>query len=101
LNLESSIITGVTIRMGTNGNRWWRGEKIMPSASVLNVVSLYLISAGALLICLYLWRSPGFADEWLPPEGKRAYAKHRQLLIIGVSLLTASLLLQYLAVILL
>jgi hypothetical protein len=73
----------------------------MPSASVLNVVSLYLISAGALLICLYLWRSPGFADEWLPPEGKRAYAKHRQLLIVGVSLLTASLLLQYLAVILL
>ena len=71
----------------------------MPNASVLNIVALFLITAGALLIFLYLWRSPGFADEWLPPEGKLAYAKHTHLLIIGVGLLAASLLLQYLAVI--
>ena len=73
----------------------------MLNASVLNIAGLFLITVGALLIFLYLWRSPGFADEWLPPEGKLAYAKHRGLLILGVGLLAASLVLQYLAVILL
>lgn len=73
----------------------------MPVISVLNVVGLYLITVGALLIFLYLWSAPRFADEWLPPAGKQAYAKHRRLLTMGVGLLAASILLQYLAVILL
>jgi len=68
---------------------------------MLNTAGLFLTTAGALLIFLYLWKAPRFAEEWLSPEGKLAYAKHRRLLIVGVGLLAAWLLVQYLAVILL
>ena len=66
---------------------------------VLNTVGLFATTVGALLIFLYLWRSPRFAEHWLSPEGKQAYAKHRRLLIVGVGLLAAWLVLQYLAII--
>jgi len=68
---------------------------------MLNTVGLLATTIGALLIFLYLWRAPRFAEDWLSPEGKRAYIKHRRLLIISVGLLAAWLLVQYLAVILL
>jgi hypothetical protein len=67
---------------------------------VLNVVGLFLTTVGALLTLLYLSRSPRFAEDWLSPEGKKAYAKHRRSLIIAVGLLAACLILQYLAAIL-
>jgi hypothetical protein len=66
---------------------------------ILNAVGLFFTTVGALLIWLYLWKSPQFTEQWLSPEGKRAYARHNRMLIIGVGLLTAWLLVQYLAVI--
>ena len=72
----------------------------MTTAWILNTVGLLATTVGALLIFLYLWKAPRFAEDWLSPEGKRAYAKHRRLLIISVGLLAAWLLVQYLAVIL-
>jgi hypothetical protein len=73
----------------------------MTTTWALNTFGLFATTVGALLIFLYLWKSPRFAEEWLTPEGKRAYAKHRRLLIIGVGLLAAWLVVDYLAVILL
>ena len=72
----------------------------MTTAWILNTVGLLATTVGALLIFLYLWKAPRFAEDWLSPDGKRAYAKHRRLLIISVGLLAAWLLVQYLAVIL-
>jgi hypothetical protein len=63
-----------------------------------NAAGVLLTTVSALLIFLYLWKSPRFADEWLSPEGRLAYAKHRRLLIVGVGLIAAWLVLQYLAV---
>jgi hypothetical protein len=71
----------------------------MTTTSMLNMVGLFVTTVGALLIFLYLWRSPRFADEWLSIEGKRAYGKHRRLLVVGVGLLATWLVIQYLAVI--
>jgi len=67
---------------------------------ILNTVGLFAITVGTLLIVLYLWKDPQFSEEWLSPEGKRAYAKHRRLLLVSVGLLASWLLIQYLAVIL-
>jgi len=72
----------------------------MTTAWALNTVGLYVTTVGALLIFLYLWKSPRFADEWLSPEGKRAYTKHRRLLVAGVGLLAAWLVIQFLSLIL-
>jgi hypothetical protein len=73
----------------------------MTTIWLLNTVGLFATTVGALLIFLYLWRSPRFAEDWLSPEGKRAYAKHRRLLITGVGLLAAWIVIQYLAIIVL
>ena len=73
----------------------------MTTSWLLNTVGLFTTTIGALLIFLYLWKSPSFADQWLTPEGKRAYSRHRRLLITGVGLLTAWLVIQYLSVIVL
>ena len=71
----------------------------MTTSWLLNTVGLFATTIGALLIFLYLWKSPSFADQWLTPEGKRAYSRHRRLLITGVGLLAAWLVIQYLAII--
>jgi len=71
----------------------------MFTAWILNTVGLFLTTAGALLIFLYLWRSPRFAEEWLTPQGKHAYAQHRRLLIAAVGLLAVWLVIQYLGII--
>jgi len=71
----------------------------MPITWWLNTAQIYVTTIGAFLIFLYLWKSRRFVDEWLSPEGKNAYAKHSRLLIVAVGLLTAWLLLQYLAII--
>lgn len=73
----------------------------MPLTWAFNAIGLFLMTVGALLIFLYLWKSPRFAEEWLSAEGKRAYAKHRHLLIVGTGLIAAWFVLQYLAIILL
>jgi len=73
----------------------------LTTAWILNTAGLFVTAVGALLIFLYVWRTPQFAAEWLTPEGKIAYAKHRRLLVIGVGLLAVWVMLQYLGVILL
>ena len=73
----------------------------MTTTWILNTVGLFVTTVGALLIFLYLWRSPRFSDEWLSIEGKRAYEKHRRLLIVGVGLLATWVVIQYLSVIVL
>ena len=73
----------------------------MTTLWLVNLVGLFLTTTGALLIFLYLWKSPRFAKEWLTPEGQLAYAKHRRLLVTGVGMLVLWILMQYLAVILL
>ena len=73
----------------------------MTTTWILNAVGLFLTTVGALLIFLYLWKAPRFVEEWVSPEGKRAYARHRRLLIVAAGLLAAWVLVQYLAIILL
>ena len=73
----------------------------MTTAWVLKTVGLFATTVGALLVFLYLWKSPRFADAWLTPEGKRAYAKHRRLLVVSVGLLAAWLVVEYMAAIVL
>ncbi len=73
----------------------------MSASWLLNIIGHYATTVGALLIFLYLWRSPRFAEDWLSPDGKRAYMKHRRLLIIAVGLLAARLITEYVSVIVL
>ncbi len=73
----------------------------MTTTWALSTVGLYVTTVGALLIFLYLCESPRTADEWQSSDGKRAYAKHRRQLLVGVGLLSAWLVIQNLAAILL
>jgi hypothetical protein len=66
---------------------------------LLNTFGLYITTVGALLLFLYLWRSPPLVDAWTTPAGKIAYPKHRRRLLIGVALLATWLVLENLAVI--
>lgn len=72
----------------------------MTIAWMLNSLSLLVTTIGTLLIFLYLYRAPRFADQWLSPQGKLAYEKHRRTLMVAVGLLSLWFLMQYLAVIL-
>jgi len=72
----------------------------MTTVWILETVGLLVTTVSVLLILLYLWNSPRFADVWLSPDGQLAYAKHRRRLIVSVGLLALWLLVQYLAVIL-
>jgi hypothetical protein len=71
----------------------------MSTAWLVNISGLFITTVGALLLFLYLWRSPRFADYWLTPEGKRAYAKHRRLVVLAVGLIALWLVIQYLGII--
>jgi hypothetical protein len=55
---------------------------------------------GALLILMYLVQTPQFAREWLSPDGQKAFARHQRRLVLGVGLLVAWIVLEYVAVIL-
>jgi hypothetical protein len=61
---------------------------------VLNTVGLYVTTVGALLLFLYLYRSPQLAEHWSSPEGKTEYVKYRRRLIVGTGLLAAWLVLE-------
>lgn len=73
----------------------------MTSARVLSTASLYVTTVGALLVFLYLLKSPRSSEEWSAADGKDAYARHRRMSIISTGLLAAWLLVQDIAVILL
>ena len=72
----------------------------MTTAWILGSVSLFATTVGAMLVFLDLCNSPASAEAWQSAEGKTAYPKYRRMLIIGVGLLAAWLLVQYLAIIL-
>ncbi|HEX5091967.1 MAG TPA: hypothetical protein VFV84_04675 [Burkholderiales bacterium] len=69
--------------------------------SILNLVGMFFTTVGALLIFLYLMEMPQFARQYLSPEGQKAFARHRRMLVLGVGLLAAWIVLQYLEAILL
>jgi len=70
------------------------------TVSIANIVGMFFTTTGALLIFLYLVETPKFAREWLSPEGQQAFARHRRLLLVGVGLLVAWIVLQYVSLIL-
>jgi len=61
---------------------------------VLNTAGIYVTTVGALLLFLYLYRSPQLADHWASPEGKAEYVRHRRRLLFGTGLLAAWLVLE-------
>jgi hypothetical protein len=67
---------------------------------ILGSVSLFTTTVGALLIFLYLCKSPRIVEDSLSPEVRPIYVRHQKLLTIAVGLLSAWLLVQYLALIL-
>ncbi|HSH06170.1 MAG TPA: hypothetical protein VLA41_00800 [Burkholderiales bacterium] len=61
---------------------------------VLDTAGVYVTTVGALLLFLYLYRSPQLADHWASPEGKAEYVRHRRRLVLGTGLLAAWLVLE-------
>jgi len=61
---------------------------------ILNTLGLYVTTVGALLLFLYLYRSPRVADHWSSAEGRSEYVRHRRRLIVGTGLLAAWLVLE-------
>lgn len=61
---------------------------------ILNTLGLYVTTVGALLLFLYLYRSPQVAEYWSSAEGKSEYVRHRRRLIVGTGLLAAWLVLE-------
>jgi len=72
----------------------------MSVAWILNSTSLFATTVGALLIFLYLTQAPRLVGDGIPADMKLACEKHRRMMKIAVGLLSAWLLVQYLAVIL-
>jgi len=73
----------------------------MVTAWALNAIGLYVTTVGALLIFLYLWAAPRFAQEIPSPGQRRAYVRHQRLLMVAVGLLSAWLIVQYVSLIVL
>ena len=73
----------------------------MTIAWALNAFGHYVTTVGVLLIFLYLWATPRFAEDFKTPDIKLAYIKHQRSLLIAVGLLAAWLVVQYLAIIVL
>jgi len=70
------------------------------TVSIANIIGMFCTTAGALLIFLYMLQTPQFAKTWLTPEGQKAFSRHQRLLLVGVGLLVAWIVLQYLELIL-
>lgn len=62
---------------------------------MLESVGMYVTTVGALLIFLYLWKSPKTINEWLAANKEPSYATHRRRLVFGSGLLAAWIFLQY------
>ncbi|KPK07870.1 MAG: hypothetical protein AMJ64_05345 [Betaproteobacteria bacterium SG8_39] len=61
---------------------------------ILSSLGLYVTTVGALLLFLYMYRSPQVAEYWASPEGKTEYGRHRRRMVIGTGLLAAWLVLE-------
>lgn len=71
----------------------------MTAVWVLNTVSLFSMTSGALLFFLGLWETPRAADDRLAPEQRRNHLRRRRLLAVGGGLLSLWFVIQYLWVI--
>lgn len=72
----------------------------MITAWILNAISIFVTTAGALLMFLALRELPRFAENAGSSEGRSAFKKQQRLLTVGAGLLGAWLVLQCLAIIL-
>jgi len=70
----------------------------MTSTWILNATGLFLTTTGVLLMYLHLRQAPRLGEDAPVGEVKRAYAKDRRLLVIGVGLVAAWCVVQYLGV---
>lgn len=70
----------------------------MVTTWAMNAAALFLTTVGALLMYLYLRGAPRLAENAPTSEIKRAYEKDRRLLMIGVGLIGAWCVVQYLGV---
>jgi len=65
---------------------------------MLNAVGLFLTTAGVLLMYIHLRRTPPLAADASSIEVRRAYQNDRRLVMIGVGLIAAWCVVQYLGV---
>jgi len=72
----------------------------MTTTWVINAIGFYVTAVGALLIFLSLYNAPRFGELSLTPEEKVDYAKYQRRVTLGVGLLSAWVVVQYLAFIL-
>ena len=70
----------------------------MTSTWILNATGLFLTTTGVLLMYLHLRQVPRLSSDATAHEVKRAYEKDRRLLVIGVGLIAAWCVVQYLGV---
>lgn len=70
----------------------------MTTTWVLNAAGLFLTATGALLMYLHLRQYPRVSDDATVAEVRRAYEKDRRLLVIGVGLIAAWCVVQYVGV---
>lgn len=67
---------------------------------IVNAVGLFVTTVGALLLFLYLWKTPKLADE-SPSVGGKSGLANKGPVLVAVGLLAAWFLIQCLTVILL
>ncbi len=70
----------------------------MTTTWLLNASGLFLTTTGVLLMYLHLRQAPRLAEDAPASEVKRAYERDRRLLVIGVGLVAAWCVVQYLGV---
>jgi len=70
----------------------------MTTTWILNAAGLFLTTVGVLLMYLHLRHTPRLSSDATVPDVKRAYEKDRRLLMIGVGLIAAWCVVQYLGV---
>lgn len=73
----------------------------MTTAWLLNAIGLFVTTVGALLTFLFLHDTQRFAGKFASPDAAREFVRHQRLLAWVVGLLSAWLVVQCLAVILL
>ena len=70
----------------------------MTTTWILNAAGLFLTTVGVLLMYLHLRQTPRISDDANVLEVRRAYEKDRRLLVIGVGLIAAWCVVQYVGV---
>jgi hypothetical protein len=70
----------------------------MTTTWILNAAGLFLTMAGVLLMYLYLRGTPRVAENASATDIKRVYEKDRRLIMIGVGLISAWCVVQYVGV---